>query len=279
MQAAIGKICSLKVLRKVSIGLYLDGDTLGDILLPNRYVPDGVQEGDEIEVFVYLDSEDRIIATTETPLAVVGDFAMLKVVSTSKFGAFLDWGLMKDLLVPFSEQATRMEKGKSYLVHIYLDYETGRIVATSKFDRFLDNLSPNYEVGEEVDLIIYDKTELGYKAIINLLHSGLLYENQVFRNLSIGQKTKGYIAQIREDDKIDLLLEKPGYEKIDSLSQSILEVIKSNGGYLDVTDKTEPERIASLFSMSKKNFKKALGRLYRERLVVLEESGVRLTEK
>ncbi len=279
MQAAIGKICRLKVLRKVSIGIYLDGDTLGDILLPNRYVPSDVTEDDEIEVFIYLDSEDRIIATTETPKAVVGDFAMLQVVATSKFGAFLDWGLMKDLLVPFSEQAIRMEKGRSYLVHVYLDYETGRIVASSKFDRFLDNLSPTYEVGEEVDLIISDNTDMGYKAIINSLHSGLLYENQVFRKLSIGQAIKGYIAKIREDDKIDLLLEKPGYEKTSSLSEQILEIIKANGGFLDVTDKTAPDRIAELFGMSKRNFKQALGSLYKDRLVVLEEEGVRVIEK
>lgn len=279
MQAAIGKICRLKVLRKVSIGLYLDGDTLGDILLPNRYIPADVKEEDEIEVFIYLDSEDRIIATTETPKAVVGDFAMLQVVATSKFGAFLDWGLMKDLLVPFSEQAIRMEKGRSYLVHVYLDYETGRIVATSKFDRFLDNLSPTYEVGEEVDLIISDNTDMGYKAIINSLHSGLLYENQVFRKLSIGQAIKGYIAKIREDDKIDLLLEKPGYEKTSSLSEQILEIIKANGGFMDVTDKTAPDRIAELFGMSKRNFKQALGSLYKDRLVVLEEEGVRVIEK
>lgn len=279
MQAAIGKICRLKVLRKVSIGLYLDGDTLGDILLPNRYVPAEVKEEDEIDVFIYLDSEDRIIATTETPKAVVGDFVMLKVVSTSKFGAFLDWGLMKDLLVPFREQSVRMEKGRSYLVHVYLDYETGRIVASSKFDRFLDNLSPTYEVGEEVDLIISDITDLGYKAIINSLHTGLLYENQVFRKLSIGQEMKGYISKIREDDKIDLLLEKPGYEKTSSLSEEILEIIKANGGFMDVTDKTAPDRIAQLFGMSKRNFKQALGSLYKDRLVMLEENGVRVIDK
>lgn len=279
MQAAIGKICRLKVLRKVSIGLYLDGDTLGDILLPNRYVPADVKEEDEIDVFIYLDSEDRIIATTETPKAVVGDFVMLKVVSTSKFGAFLDWGLMKDLLVPFREQSVRMEKGRSYLVHVYLDYETGRIVASSKFDRFLDNLSPTYEVGEEVVLIISDITDLGYKAIINSLHTGLLYENQVFRKLSIGQEMKGYISKIREDDKIDLLLEKPGYEKTSSLSEEILEIIKANGGFMDVTDKTAPDRIAQLFGMSKRNFKQALGSLYKDRLVMLEENGVRVIDK
>lgn len=279
MQAAIGKICNLKVLRQVSIGLYLDGDTLGDILLPKRYVPEDIKEGDEIEVFIYLDSEDRIIATTETPKAVVGDFAMLKVVSTSKFGAFLEWGLMKDLLVPFREQAMPMENGRSYLVHVYLDYETGRIVASSKFDRFLDNLSPTYEVGEEVDLIISDQTDLGYKAIINSMHTGLLYENQVFRKLSVGQKIKGYIAKIREDDKIDLLLEKPGYEKTSSLSEQILEIIKAHGGFMDVTDKTDPALITKIFGMSKRNFKQALGALYKDRLVILEENGVRIIEK
>jgi predicted RNA-binding protein (virulence factor B family) len=276
MLVGIGQINRLKVLRRVSVGAYLDGETLGDILLPNRYLSDAIVEGDEVEVFIYLDSEDRLIATTETPLAKVGDFAFLRVVATSQFGAFLDWGLMKDLLVPFREQTVKMEKDRWYVVYVYLDHETGRIVASAKINRFLDNVSPQYQPGDEVDLLIAAHTDLGYKAVINNLHSGLLYDNQIFRKLNIGQQLKGYINKIREDDKIDLLLEKPGYDKTVSLSEQVLNVIKEAGGYLDVTDKTNPERIVQLFGMSKKNFKMALGALYREHIVSLEKEGVRI---
>ncbi|MGQ1947715.1 CvfB family protein [Geofilum sp. OHC36d9] len=276
MQVGIGQINRLKVLRRVSVGAYLDGETLGDILLPNRYLSDAIVEGDEVEVFVYLDSEDRLIATTETPLAKVGDFAFMRVVATSKFGAFLDWGLMKDLLVPFREQAVKMEKDRWYVVYVYLDHETGRIVASAKINKFLDNVSPQYQQGDEVDLLIAAHTDLGYKAVINNLHSGLLYNNQIFRKLNIGQQLKGYINKIREDDKIDLLLEKPGYDKTASLSEQVLSVIKEAGGFMDVTDKSDPERIVQLFGMSKKNFKMALGALYREHIVSLEKDGVRI---
>lgn len=276
MLVGIGQINRLKVLRRVSVGAYLDGETLGDILLPNRYLSDAIAEGDEVEVFVYLDSEDRLIATTETPLAKVGDFAFMRVVATSKFGAFLDWGLMKDLLVPFREQAVKMEKDRWYVVYVYLDHETGRIVASAKINKFLDNVSPQYQQGDEVDLLIAAHTDLGYKAVINNLHSGLLYDNQIFRKLNIGQQLKGYINKIREDDKIDLLLEKPGYDKTASLSQQVLNVIKEAGGFMNVTDKTDPERIVQLFGMSKKNFKMALGALYREHIVSLEKDGVKV---
>lgn len=276
MDAALGKKCTLSVLRDTSVGLFLDGGNLGDILLPKRYVENSMKVGEAIEVFVYLDSEDRIVATTEEPYAVVGEFAFLEVVSVSKFGAFLDWGLMKDLLVPFREQKVKMELGKSYLVHIYIDYDTGRIAASAKYDRFLDNLSPEYEIGQEVDLIIAKKTEMGYKAIINGLHSGILYDNQVFKNLAIGQKTKGYIAKIREDEKIDLLLEKPGVEKLDELSSRVLQILKVKGGFIAVSDKSEPEKISAIFGMSKKNFKKAIGRLYKERIILIEENNIKL---
>jgi len=276
MLVGIGQINRLKVLRRVSVGAYLDGETLGDILLPNRYLSDAIVEGDEVEVFVYLDSEDRLIATTETPLAKVGDFAFLRVVATSKFGAFMDWGLMKDLLVPFREQTVKMEKDRWYVVYVYLDHDTGRIVGSAKINKFLDNVSPQYQQGDEVDLLIAARTDLGYKAVINNLHSGLLYDNQIFRKLNIGQKLKGYINKIREDDKIDLLLEKPGYDKTASLSEQVLNVIKEAGGFMDVSDKTDPERIVQLFGMSKKNFKKALGALYRKRIVSLEKDGVKV---
>jgi uncharacterized protein len=274
--AQIGRTNRLPVLRKVSIGVFLDGDTLGDLLVPNRYVPANTAEGDVLDVFIYLDSEDRLIATTEVPFAQVGDFAFLKALAATKVGAFLDWGLSKDLLVPFSEQQQKMEVGRHYLVHVYLDDNTKRIVASSKIEKFLDNLPPEYKPGEEVELMIASKTELGYKAIINSLHTGVLYGNQVFKPLSIGQKMKGYIQKVREDEKIDLLLEKPGYEKIDDISASILEVLTRSNGFLPITDKSEPEEISRIFGMSKKNFKKAVGALYKKRLIDLGPDGLRL---
>lgn len=276
MPVQIGKTNRLKVLRKVSVGVYLDGDTIGDVLLPNRYVPQNISEGDEIDVFIYLDSEDRLIATTEVPYAQVGECAFLKVVSVSNVGAFMDWGLMKDLFVPFREQAVRMEKDRSYVVHVYFDHDTGRIAASSKFGRFLDNVSPVYKSGDEVDLLIAEKTPLGFRAVINNMHTGMLYDNQLFKPLDLGQRVRGYIAKVREDDKIDLLLEQPGYEKTDSHGIHVLEVLKLKGGYLAVTDKTNPDEISTLFGMSKKNFKKALGALYKQRLVIIEDKGIRL---
>lgn len=275
MAVEIGKVNKLKVLREVSIGVYLDGDTIGDVLLPKRYVPEGTKEGDEVEVFIHLDSEDRLIATTERPLAQVGEFAWLKVVSVSKFGAFLDWGLMKDLLVPFREQKEKMEKDRYYAVYVYFDDETGRIVASAKVDRFLDNVSPDYNPGDEVKLFIVGRTELGYKAVINGLHSGLLYYNQVFKPLQLGQHTKGYIARIREDEKIDLLLERPGYEKVDELSQQLLDALQKAGGFLPLTDKSVPADIEHRLGMSKKTFKKAIGALYKQRLVELLPDGIK----
>lgn len=278
MAVEIGKVNKLKVLRVVTIGVYLDGDTIGDVLMPKRYVPYGTKEGDEVEVFIYLDSEDRLIATTETPLAMVGDFAYLKVVSVSNYGAFLDWGLMKDLLVPFREQKEKMEKDRSYVVYVYFDDETGRIAASAKIDRFLDNVSPQYQPGDEVDLMIATRTELGYKAIVNGLHSGILYYNQVFKPLTMGLKLKGYIAKVREDEKIDLMLERPGYEKMDDLSEQVLAVLRAHGGAMQVSDKSSPRDIETWFKMSKKNFKKALGALYKKRLIIIEDEGVKLAD-
>lgn len=274
--AQIGKTNGLTVLRKVSIGVYLDGETLGDLLVPNRYVPAGISEGDTLDVFVYLDSEDRLIATTEVPYAQVGDFALLKAVAATNVGAFLDWGLSKDLLVPFSEQQQKMVVGQQYLVHVYLDDNTKRIVASAKIEKFLDNLPPEYKAGDEVQLMIASRTDLGYKAIINGIHTGMLYSNQVFKPLNIGLKVKGYIQKVREDEKIDLLLEKPGYDKIDDISEGILQKIRANHGFLAVTDKSDPEEITRIFGMSKKNFKKAVGALYKKRLIELNELGMKL---
>jgi predicted RNA-binding protein (virulence factor B family) len=274
--AEIGKINQLKIVKELDFGIYLDGGTHGEILMPKRYVPENAKVDDIIDAFIYRDSEDRIIATTEKPIALVGDFACLNVVSVSTVGAFLDWGLPKDLLVPYREQRHRMEVGKKYIVYVYIDTTTERIVASSKVERFLDNIPPEYEENQEVDLFIVSKTDLGYKAIINNSHLGIIYKNEVFQTLVQGQKIKGYIKKIREDEKIDLCLEKPGYEKLDTLAEKILSELKVNEGFISITDKSDPKTIYKQFATSKKNYKKAIGALYKQRLITIEEFGIRL---
>ena len=274
----IGRINTLDINRETENGVYLDGQELGEILMPQKFVTPEDKEAGYATVFVYTDSEDRLVATTETPIAMAGEFAVLKVVATTKFGAFLDWGLPKDLLVPFGEQKADMEEGRSYLVYIYLDLQTNRIVASAKLDKYLDNTPPEYEPGDEVDLIITDETDLGYKAVVNMEHWGMLYKNQVYKSLSKGDRLKGYVNKVREDEKIDLLLEKPGYEKVDAISQNILNELKENHGFMAVSDKSSPEMIKAMFGISKKNFKKAIGGLYRKRLIRFESDGIRLVE-
>ena len=269
--AAIGEINELEVVKEVDFGLYLDGGSHGEILLPKRYVPEGSKPGDILKVFIYLDSEDRLVATTEKPLAMVGEFAALKDVSNTPIGSFLDWGLMKDLLVPFREQQERMKEGEFYLVYVYLDEKSQRLVATSKLDKFLDKTEIDYEVNEEANLLIAKKTDLGYKTIIDNSHWGILYYNEVFQLLKIGDRLKGFIKNIRPDHKIDLYLEKPGFEKIDSLSETILAKLKEKGEFLPYNDKTSPKIIADAFHVSKKTFKKALSTLYKKHLIHIDE--------
>ena len=279
MNSKLGTFQALEVLRLVDFGAYLDGEELGDILIPKRYLPEGCKPGDVIEVFIYLDSEDRIIATTEEPLATAGEFALLKVVSVTQVGAFLDWGLPKDLLVPFSEQKNKMQEGNWYVVYIYVDDESRRIVATAKLDKYLDNVPPEYYFGQEVQLMIHSKTDIGYKAIVNNIHWGMLYENEVFRTLKPGEQLTGYIKQVREDEKIDVSLQKPGIESAMDLSDKILLMLKEEGGFLPVTDKSSPETIYSVFGESKKNYKKAVGMLYKNRIITIEPDGIRLNQQ
>jgi len=274
--AEIGKLNSLRVVKEVDFGLYLDGGEHGEILIPKRYVPEGVKPEDILEVFIYLDSEDRIIATTEKPYIMVGEFAMLKVVSVTRMGAFLDWGLPKDILVPFREQKMDMEEGKYYIVTVYLDYDSKRLVASAKIEKYLDNVPANYQTGEEVDLLIVNSTDLGFNAIINNKHTGVLYKNEVFQPLHKGDKVKGYIKKIREDEKIDLILQKPGYQKVDDISMGIVDVLKKHNGYLAITDKTDPDEIYKVFGVSKKTFKKAIGSLYKLRIISIEDNGIKL---
>lgn len=272
----IGKVNTLEVVRETDNGFYLDGMELGEILMPRKFITEEVRSQGWADVFVYTDSEDRLVATTEKPLAKVGDFAFLKVVSVSRFGAFLDWGLPKDLLVPFREQKAKMVEGGIYPVYLFLDVLTKRIAASAKIDKFLDNTPPEYEPGDEVQLLIAEETDLGYKAIVNSLHWGMLYNNQLYTKLAPGMKMTGYINKVRDDEKIDLLLEKPGYEKVDAISQKILDELKQNRGFMAVTDKTSPEMINVLFGISKKNFKKAIGNLYKQRLISFDSDGIRL---
>lgn len=273
--AEIGKLNSLRIVKELDFGLYLDGGELGEILLPRRYVSDHFAIDEVISVFVYRDSEDRPIATTETPYATVGEFAFLRVVEVNKVGAFLDWGLPKDLMVPFREQNVRMKVGQSYLVHIYLDSSL-RIAASAKLDRYLDRQAVDFSVGQKVDLMICQQSDIGHKAIINGTHWGLIHFDDLFQNLKKGEKVYGFIKKIRPDNKIDLCLEKPGYEKIDGISTTIMDALKKQGGQISITDKSTPEEIRARFGISKKNFKKALGALYKKRRITIESDGIRL---
>lgn len=274
----LGKYNILRIVKLLDFGAYLDGESLGEILLPLRYIPESCKEGDEIEVFIYLDSEDRLIATTEHPYAQVGEFALLKVNAVNRYGAFLDWGLMKDLLVPFREQKVSMQQGRSYLVYLYVDNVTKRIVASAKVEKFLDNTPPVYAPNEEVNLIIDRETDLGYKVIINNLHSGIVYRNEIFCRLNKGARMKGYIKNVREDDKIDVSLQPLGYAKIDPLAQNIISVLTKNGGSLPICDKSSSEKITDYFSCSKKSFKKAIGALYKDRRISIYEDHIELNK-
>lgn len=272
----IGKFNTLTVVKLVDFGVYLDGEERGEILMPKEYVPDHCSPDDEVKAFIYFDSEDRIVATTEHPYVQVGEFAFLKVVAVSSIGAFLDWGLRKDLLVPFREQREPMLEGRSYLVYAYVDNASDRIVASTKVDKYLDQVFPEYEPGEEVDVLIARKSDLGYNVIVNNTHWGLIYQNEIFQPIKIGQKLKGYIKEVREDDKIDVSLQPAGYEKIDGLSKMILDKIRDNGGVLDISDKSAPEEIYTLFGCSKKNYKKAIGALFKKGFIEIDASEIRL---
>ncbi|MFW8600194.1 S1 RNA-binding domain-containing protein [Desulfobacterota bacterium M19] len=272
----IGKINRLTILRKLDYGTQLDGGESRTVLLAKKDSPINCQPGDELEVFVYEDREKRLLATTQRPYATVGQFARLQMVASSSSGAYLDWGMQKDLLVPKSEQHAGMETGRSYIVFIFLDNKTNRITASTKLDNFFSSKPPNYKEGEEVKLIISAKTDLGYKAIINHSHQGIVYKNEIFQALHIGQQLKGYVKKIRDDLKIDLSLQQSGYQRVDDVSRGILKTVKNLGGRIAVTDKSRPEEIYSLFGISKKTFKRAIGALYKRRLITLEKDGIKL---
>lgn len=274
MSIELGKYNTLKVVKEVDFGLYLDGGEEGEILLPSRYVPENYELGGDLEVFIYLDNEERLVATTLTPLVQVGQFACLEVAWVNEYGAFLNWGLMKDLFVPFREQKMKMQVGKAYVVHAHLDDESYRIVASAKVDRYLSKEMATYEPGQEVDILIWQKTDLGFKAIIENQYSGLLYESGIFQPLRTGMTLKAYVKQVREDGKIDLILQKPGQAKVEDFSNTLLEYIREHGGRTSLNDKSPAEEIYDTFGVSKKTFKKAVGDLYKKHLVVLTEGEI-----
>ena len=276
MSIELGKFNQLEVVKQVDFGMYLDGGEEGEILLPTRYVPEDCKLGDWLNVFLYLDNEERLIATTLTPLVQVGEFACLEVSWVNQFGAFLNWGLMKDLFVPFSEQKMKMQVGNKYVIHAHIDDESFRIVASAKVDRYLSKETACYRPGEEVIILIWQKTDLGFKAIIENMYSGLLYDSEIFQTLHTGDVLKAYVKQVREDGKIDLILQKPGFEKIDDFSKTLHRYITEHGGWIGLTDKSPAEEIYDTFGVSKKTFKKAVGDLYKKRLILLHEDGIEL---
>ena len=276
MNVVLGKYNQLEVVKQVDFGVYLNGGDDGEILLPSRYVPEGCKPGDMLNVFIYLDNEERLIATTLQPKVQVGEFACLEVAWVNEYGAFLDWGLMKDLFVPFREQKQKMQKGHRYVVHAHVDEDSYRIMASAKVERYLSKEMPPYQPGEEVEVMVWQRTDLGYKVIVDNLFSGLVYQREIFKALEPGMKMSAYIRQVREDGKIDLTLQKDGLQKVGDFAEVLLQYIKDHDGYTPLNDKSAAEDIYDAFEVSKKTFKKAVGDLYKKRLIVLVEDGIRL---
>ncbi|TLF44605.1 CvfB family protein [Maribacter aurantiacus] len=274
----IGRKNVLKILRDTSVGLFLGDDEGNDVLLPNKYVPESYEIGEQIEVFCYLDYDERPIATTLEPDIMLGEFRLLQVAEVNEFGAFMDWGLEKHLLVPFREQRSKMKQGQWYVVHCYLDEKTGRLVASNKLDKFLNNENLNLKEWEEVDLVIIRQTELGWEVIVNEKHKGLVYFNEVFKSVNIGDVIPGCVKKIRKDNKLDISLQPLGTKVLEPAANKIYSVLKEKGGFLPLHDKSDPEDIMDMFQMSKKTFKKGLGTLYKERKVALEKDGIRLAQ-
>ncbi len=278
----VGQYNTLRVVKVVEFGVYLDGGESGEILLPAKYVPEGTVEDSEVEVFVYHDSEDRLIATTEEPYIMVGEFAFLETKMVNRIGAFLDWGITaKDLLVPFAEQRATMREGGVYLVYAFLDDMTGRIVASSKVDKFLDNTPPQYEVNQAVELLVVQETELGYKVIVENRHWGMVYKNEVYTTIEPGDFVTGYIKKVRDDEKLDVSLQPTGYQRAvgdGAIAERIMKELQRAGGFLPYGDKTDADVIVRTFGCSKKNFKKSIGSLYKERCIEITSDGIKLVK-
>jgi len=269
----------LTVVRESEQGFYVTKDEEDAILLPNRYIPSGLQIGDEVDVFVYSDSQGRPIATTLRPKLTLNEFAPLKVTSVTDFGAFVDWGIAKELLVPFREQDKKLKEGEFAVIYLFYDEVSERLVGSAKVRKFLDRENIKVEVGEKVDVLVYDETELGYKAIVNHIHDGLLYQNEVFQEVYVGDRLEAYVKKIRTDGKIDLQLEPFGYSKVAPNAEEILQILKENDGWLPLTDKSSPDEIKERLNMSKKTFKKAIGDLYKNKQIELKEDGIYLRQR
>lgn len=272
----LGEYNTLEILRDTEPGLFLGDGEDGEVLLPNRYVPQDFEIGEKLEVFVYLDNEERPVATTDKPFIQKGDFAFLRCNQVNKYGAFLDWGLVKELFCPFKEQAFKMKAGGWYLVHCYLDDETERLVASSKTNRFLDNKTLTVEKFDEVDLIVSHPSEMGMNVIVNKKHLGLVFKDDIFKDISVGDHLKGIVKKVRHDNKLDISLNQIGYRNIEPNAQFILNELKDNSGFLPVNDKSNPDTIKEQLQMSKKSFKKAVGSLYKSRVIEFYEDGIRL---
>lgn len=273
-----GKFSKLSIVKRSSFGLFLGDETGEEVLLPNKYCTDSMKPGLEIEVFIYRDSEGRKVATTLKPKILLHEFALLKVTAVTKVGAFMDWGLEKDLLVPFREQRQKMVEGRWYLVYLDLDDKTDRLFASNRVERYLQNENLTVNEKDEVNLVILQKTDLGYSVIIDHIHKGLIFENEIFQDLNVGDKLKGYVKKIREDHKIDVSLQAIGFLKFnDKNSELIYTALQENQGFLPLTDKSSPEDIYAQFGMSKKAFKKSIGALYKQKRILLEAGGIRCT--
>ena len=272
----IGKYNYLTIERVTSVGMFLSDVEGEEVLLPNQYITDDMQVGDQIKVFVYLDSEDRPVATTQTPKIIRNEFAFLEVKDVSEYGAFLDWGLIKDLFVPFREQPKPMEIGEWHVVFLYLDQKTQRLLASAKIDKFLETDRLTVSEGEEVDVLVWQKTDLGYNVVVNQYHKGLIYANEVFQPLEIGDSLKGYVKKIREENKLDISLQKTGYEVVEPVAKQILEEVKKGKGFLNLSDNSSPEDIYKRLKISKKVFKKAIGGLYKQGIIRIKEDGIYL---
>jgi uncharacterized protein len=272
----IGRFTELPVIRLIAHGAILDGGEWGDILLPKRYVPEELNENDPIRVFVYFDSEDRIVATTETPQVQRDEFAFLEVVAVNKFGAFCDWGLSKDLFIPFAEQHVKLREGNSYPVFCYYDQETERMLGSTKILKYLDIVPNELEEGDQVDILIYGTHDLGYRCVVNNLYSGMIYQNEVFQAVHVGLHTKGFVKKIREDEKLDISLQAQGIQHSQGQVDPILAYLKGQGGTMEITDKSDPQVIYDTFGMSKKTFKKAIGHLYKQGKISIHDDCVAL---
>ncbi len=275
----IGEYNTLTILRERDPGLFLSDEEDNEVLLPKRYVPNEFKIWDKLEVFVYLDNEERLVAVTDKPYITRGDFAVLRCNEVSKHGAFLDWGMVKELFCPFKEQAFKIKKGGWYLVHCYLDEETNRLVASSKTNRFLDNKELTVNQFDEVDLIVSHPSEMGMNVIVNKKHLGLIFNDDIFKDLSVGDKLKGIVKKIRQDNKLDIALGQVGYRNIEPNAAVIMRELEDNSGFLNLTDKSAPEDIKDILQMSKKSFKKAIGSLYKQHLIIIEKDGIRLVNE